>query len=478
MSDPLLFSVSDIATRNSGTPQHAPAGAPHVSGGSFGSHASSIPEPSAPPAMAGSACPVEDLLLSGSSDKPPMVRVVGVRGEKTILCSLKVHIDVHMGTALVTMKGMVQLSSDFPAGPAGSEWVLETPMSEDGTVTACTIHRCPGGYGSSPEMYYEAVVTDAGAVKCPEGRYAEYDPNVSRVPFEAVAGDFVEFTISYFEPVVYSHAELRYYFALPLMGDWGKTHMGPLVRAGTTLSQLVYVTCSLNGDGLVWEPTQRSIPMEPIGAPNRGVQWVHSAAGDWSGRDVIIRYRMDTDTITASCLMENSAERMAIPLGVPPETAGMVQTCGGYNPYPNDTNLAIIINPPAKPAGQTGLYARNFVFLLDKSGSMTGSPMQAAQEALCTALDDLRHMTSTFPGDKFSIILFDNTMSVLVGMQRADPMTVGSAKMMVRAVSAGGGTAMAEPVETAFRMLEGSTHALPFIVLVCWCCLVVSYLDH
>jgi Ca-activated chloride channel family protein len=88
---------------------------------------------------------------------------------------------------------------------------------------------------------------------------------------------------------------------------------------------------------------------------------------------------------------------------------------------------------------------RETIFIIDTSGSMHGSSIEQAREALSLALDRLE------PSDRFNVIQFNSVTSVLFpNVVPADVTNVGRARDYVRALRADGGTEMMPALEAAF----------------------------
>mmetsp|Transcript_15694 Transcript_15694/g.22049 ORF Transcript_15694/g.22049 Transcript_15694/m.22049 type:complete len:158 (+) Transcript_15694:2-475(+) len=68
----------------------------------------------------------------------------------------------------------------------------------------------------------------------------------------------------------------------------------------------------------------------------------------------------------------------------------------------DEENSFLLFMTPPSVTNISQYYARNIVFLLDRSGSMGGSPFNEATRALSAALSNLR------PNDNFNVIAFDH----------------------------------------------------------------------
>ena len=104
--------------------------------------------------------------------------------------------------------------------------------------------------------------------------------------------------------------------------------------------------------------------------------------------------------------------------------------------------LAMIV-PPAT-AGDAPRSPREAVFIVDTSGSMEGTSILQAKEALQLALDRLQ------PGDRFNVIEFNSVTRSLFGAPMpVDTATLARAKSFVAALRARGGTEMKPALEAA-----------------------------
>ena len=95
--------------------------------------------------------------------------------------------------------------------------------------------------------------------------------------------------------------------------------------------------------------------------------------------------------------------------------------------------LVEVTSPPL--ARSERVSATNLVVVLDRSGSMSGDPLDHAKRALCDVIDRLS------PTDTFGLVTFDNTVDVVVP---AGPVSDRAhLKHLVQAVEAGGSTDLA-----------------------------------
>ncbi len=104
--------------------------------------------------------------------------------------------------------------------------------------------------------------------------------------------------------------------------------------------------------------------------------------------------------------------------------------------------LAMLVPPAAASEGPRA--PREAVFIVDTSGSMEGTSIAQARQALAMALDRLQ------PGDRFNVIEFNSATRSLFGAPMpVDPATLARAKSFVAALRARGGTEMKPALEAA-----------------------------
>lgn len=98
--------------------------------------------------------------------------------------------------------------------------------------------------------------------------------------------------------------------------------------------------------------------------------------------------------------------------------------------------LMAVVTPPA-PQGARPVPARDLVFVIDNSGSMSGESMEQAKASLKLALASLT------PRDRFNVIRFDDTMTELFEQPvRATAEQVALAQRFADGLEANGGTEM------------------------------------
>jgi Ca-activated chloride channel family protein len=119
--------------------------------------------------------------------------------------------------------------------------------------------------------------------------------------------------------------------------------------------------------------------------------------------------------------------------------------------------LLMVLPPAAAPSAR---LAREVVFVLDTSGSMSGASIRQAKEALRLALERLH------PGDRFEVIEFNSSACALFGGARdATAANVQHAVRWVSSLEARGGTEMAAALRLALDGRENVDHVRQVIFL-------------
>ncbi|XP_005053021.1 PREDICTED: inter-alpha-trypsin inhibitor heavy chain H4 isoform X2 [Ficedula albicollis] len=117
-------------------------------------------------------------------------------------------------------------------------------------------------------------------------------------------------------------------------------------------------------------------------------------------------------------------------------TAGDIQIVNGY--------FVHYFAPQEMP-----VFPKNVIFVIDRSGSMTGRKIEQTRDALLKILQDLR------PEDRFSFITFNNKVAEWKSsLLPATEENVASAAALVQTLSARGGTDINRALLTAVGMLD------------------------
>ena len=244
------------------------------------------------------------------------------------------------------------------------------------------------------------------------------------------AEESAEIVIDYSMPIPMNEREMRIMFPtvvapryIPGLPIGGRTGSG--VSFPTTLvSDADFVTPSVAGDGY---PLDLDIQLTPpasvqaVRSPSHTITAEPSGVDSWrvsltdakTDRDIVILAELEAGTFVRSLV--DSPER--------PEYIQVIFT--PEIPSPNSV-------------------PRDYLFLLDISGSMTGQKLEQAKMAIELCLRNLDQ------GDWFDIIAFESTTHVFSGdVVRYDSQSLRAAVDWLRNIEAIGGTEILEPIRQA-----------------------------
>jgi Ca-activated chloride channel family protein len=125
-----------------------------------------------------------------------------------------------------------------------------------------------------------------------------------------------------------------------------------------------------------------------------------------------------------------------------------------------EENFFLSIIQPAKPDVSFVSPNREYIFIMDVSGSMLGEPLETAKTLITDLLSDLG------PEDKFNILLFSGTFQDLFPMSRtATTANVDLALALIDGVTGGGGTELIPALERALSMEVDDDYSRIFTIL-------------
>jgi Ca-activated chloride channel homolog len=114
--------------------------------------------------------------------------------------------------------------------------------------------------------------------------------------------------------------------------------------------------------------------------------------------------------------------------------------------------FTLILQPPQRVTA-ADTTPKELVFVLDTSGSMSGSPIEMAKQAMMVALDGL------YPQDTFNLILFSGYTNILFpAPMPATPDNVARAKAMLAGANGNGGTEMMKAIRAALEPSDAQDH--------------------
>ena len=120
--------------------------------------------------------------------------------------------------------------------------------------------------------------------------------------------------------------------------------------------------------------------------------------------------------------------------------------------HQQDENLTLLVEIKAPTAAkQSSRPAQGVILAIDNSGSMSGSPLDAAKESALKLLSQLDKK------DWFGLITFDDTARVVVPMRRMGDHDLPSVKQAIRNIEDGGSTDISAGYTMALRQARNCT---------------------
>ncbi len=138
---------------------------------------------------------------------------------------------------------------------------------------------------------------------------------------------------------------------------------------------------------------------------------------------------------------------------------GIVSYAGEHAEGESDGFVSMMFAPPLEP-DLVDISPREITFLIDTSGSMSGTPIELCKQIVFKALDQLR------PQDAFNIFFFAGGNGQLWELPRSNtPENVAEAKAYLNALEAGGGTEMLAGLRRLFKS-EGTLNRLRMVAFL------------
>ncbi len=129
-----------------------------------------------------------------------------------------------------------------------------------------------------------------------------------------------------------------------------------------------------------------------------------------------------------------------------PARGKSVQLATFHERYQGADHQLLLVLPPAMPKEKKSSLAREVIFVIDTSGSMFGTAMEQAKDALLYGLQQLQG------GDHFNVIEFNNTANALFATsQPITSETLALAMNFVDGLKADGGTNMQPALQLALK---------------------------
>lgn len=347
------------------------------------------------------------------------------------LGKMKVKVECHISTGFVTMKSTWHVNCI--RSQASCDCLLALPMDNQGTVSSVEIDM------GNDRLYTTTVVpteeaASYGARGSPDAEVSDpgaYNPKLYRLNIPQVEGGTkLEVKVTWFQSMTFDNG--MYSLRVPLVFPQ------EILPLETQLVSIIKVKCAINtgtNDYVVvgaFGNSMEEAEREP------GKVKLKKDGDDWKNQDFIASYKVWSDGIFPNLIYQD---------GEPEELDSRGSFC-------------LSISPP--DPNKIKVFQRAVVFLLDRSGSMYGKPIEDARQALFFALDSLK------PEDSFNIVAFDHELTLFSSqMERATPNAIGWAREWAMTnCTARGGTDILGPLQQAFNFLENFPWAVPYVFLI------------
>jgi Ca-activated chloride channel family protein len=178
---------------------------------------------------------------------------------------------------------------------------------------------------------------------------------------------------------------------------------------------------------------ETGMPLKAVSSPSHAIDVKYASAssadvklrepGHGGDRDYVLRYRLADDKIETGLLL------------APPQQPG------------GDGFFALMMEPPPRPTAKQ-IPSREYLFLLDVSGSMHGFPLETAKALMRKLLGQLK------PSDELNVALFSGANYVMSpsGSVPATPANVAAAIALVEKQQGGGGTELMGGLEAVYKI--------------------------
>jgi Ca-activated chloride channel family protein len=314
--------------------------------------------------------------------------------------------------------------------PDPVEAIYTFPLSERAAVDAMTMRvgdRVTLGQikrrAEAREIYEDAKRTGRVASLLDEER-----PNVfTQAVANLMPGAEVEIRIEYVEPLAFESGSFELVFP---------TVVGPRFSPpGTKDADLVTPPITAEGtraghDIAISVDVDAGVPLRGVSSPLHAITVDRPSPtrarvrlekrSEIPNRDFVLRYEVSAGELQSTSLAHRSGS--------------------------GDGYVSLVLLPPERVTARAAA-PKELIFVVDRSGSQMGAPLEKAKETMRYILD---HMN---PNDTFQVVDFGNTSNALFpAPQPASAEMRRQARAYIDALEANGGTMMAEAVERVCNM--------------------------
>jgi len=250
-------------------------------------------------------------------------------------------------------------------------------------------------------------------------------------------GEDIDVVIRYVQDITYDAGQFEFVFPMVV---------GPRYTAGA--SDAARVTPSVVGKGTrtghdidVEVSLDAGMPIRALKTPSHDVQTRRGATGRATvtlaeaksipNRDFVLRYRVDAEQVQSTLFVAE-----------------------GEDPY-----FTLLMQPPTTDVDAL-VGQREMIFVVDVSGSMSGTPLAMCKYAMRKALRQLR------PTDTFNVYVFaGRTGQAFEEPVPANQVNTAAAEGFIEGLRAGGGTEILNAVDAALKpSVDGDRHRYVFFM--------------
>jgi len=218
----------------------------------------------------------------------------------------------------------------------------------------------------------------------------------------------------------------RYASARVDAGDsHNKLSASPYQRAGQAPTYTFGLGVEIAGGMAIQSLDSPSHAIQTAWAANHAGATVGLAPSETAGgnRDFVLRYRLAGADLASGLLLHQ-----------------------GKDPAKDENFFLMMVQPPHRPATEL-IPPREYVFILDVSGSMIGYPLDVTKKLMRDLLGRMR------PVDRFNVELFSGASSLYAPQSvEASPEQIAKAIKFIDAQGGGGGTELLPALQTAMKL--------------------------
>jgi len=332
-----------------------------------------------------------------------------------------------------TGSGPIEAVYVFPGSTRAAVYGMEMRIGE--RVTRATIKERE----EAKAVYEKAKAEQKNAALLEQER-----PNVFRMKVANILpGDEVEVVLSYTEHLLPEDKEYRFVFP---------GVVGPRYTGGGDKRNSAWAANPYLGEGAA-SPAAFSLsirlnaglPIQNIACDTHAVETRYTSKGSATvvladdpsaaNRDLILRYRLAGERVAAGWLLEKS-------------------------PHPDGENFFLLtVQPPARVAPEA-VTAREYVFVVDVSGSMAGFPLDTAKQLFRELAGNLR------AEETFNVLLFAGAARVLgEASLEATPENIARACAFVEGAHGGGATELEAGLRRGYDLPRTKGSARSMVVI-------------